>query len=301
MAWSTTVQRWATALMGPSITAILIGTIVATTLPLLLHYFIYRSNAKTGLPAFLLVGPSGSGKTALLTQLERGQHASTHTSQAPLIVEASLPATDTTSSKYRSVNDPTLQAEKRFLLIDTPGHAKLRHYAFEQVSRPENLKGIIFMVDATSLSEVAEHEDPAAIGLRETAEYLYEIMLLLQRRSMKVKSSRAVKELPVLVAANKLDLFTALPTPLVRTRLEAEITRIRESRSKGLLDSGIDAGGDGGDVDEDKDWLGERDDNKFSFSQMFEMSVPVEVAGGHAAGPEGADVKQWRNWIGNLL
>lgn len=232
-------------------------------------------------------------------QLERGNHIATHTSQAPLTVEASLPATDTTSSRYRSVNDPTLQAEKRFLLIDTPGHGKLRHYAMDQVTEPENLRGIIFMVDATSLSE-AGHEEQTAIGLRETAEYLYDILLLLQRRSMKVKSSRAIKELPVLIAVNKLDLFTALPAPLVKTRLEGEITGIRESRSKGLLDSSIDIG-DSGDVDEDKYWLGEPDDNKFTFSQMSEMSVPIEVAGGYATGPDGADVKQWQGWIASLL
>ena len=70
------------------------------------------------------------------------------------------------------------------------------------------------MVDAADLSSSAEGDSNE--GLRQSAEYLHDLLLLLQTRSTKSKSSKAPKELPVLVAANKLDLFTALPAPLVK-------------------------------------------------------------------------------------
>jgi len=107
------------------------------------------------------------------------------------------------------------------------------------------------------------------------------------------------KELPVLVAANKLDLFTALPAPLVKTALEAEITSVRSSRNKGLLDSGVgmnDAG-----AGEEKEWLGDGGEGKFDFSQMEEVNVPVTVVGGNVLGGDGPDVKQWWDWIGGNL
>ncbi len=125
-------------------------------------------------------------------------------------------------------------------------------------------------------------------------------MLLLQRRATGAKSSKAPAELPLLVAANKLDLFTALPAPLVKTALEAEITSVRNSRSKGLLDSGIGMG-DTADPGEERDWLGDGGGGKFEFSQMEEFNVPVTVAGGNVAGSEGADVTKWWDWIGSHL
>jgi len=53
--------------LSPSISAILVTLLLALTLPLLLHSYLYRTREAANLPAFLLVGPSGAGKTALLT------------------------------------------------------------------------------------------------------------------------------------------------------------------------------------------------------------------------------------------
>ena len=210
----------------------------------------------------------------------------------------SLPvSTKAASSKYRSVNDPSNQVHKKFLLADTPGHGKLRHHAFNSVIKPQNLKGIIFMVDAADLSMGTSGTGNEA--LRQAAEYLHDMLLLLQKRSTSSKTSRAPKELPVLIAANKLDLFTALPAPLVKIALEAEITNVRSSRRKGLLDSGI--GMNDLDVGEEKEWLGDGGDGKFEFSQMDEVNVTVSVAGGNVLGPDGAEVKQWWDWIASNL
>ena len=226
-------------------------------------------------------------------QFERGRSASTHTSQTPIAVECSLPVGKTAGSdQYRSVNDPTSQTHKKFLLIDTPGHGKLRHYALQNITNPQSLKGLIFLVDATTLSAGDE-------GLRQTADYLHDTLLLLQKRMTGGKAAKALKEIPVLIAANKMDLFTALPAALVKNSLEGEITKIRSSRSKGLLDSGIGMGD--GVEDEKDDWLGEVGSKEFKFSQMEEFDVSVDVLGGNILGGEGPIVEKWWNWISDRL
>jgi signal recognition particle receptor subunit beta len=194
------------------------------------------------------------------------------------------------SDKYRSVNDPANNTHKKFLLIDTPGHGKLRHHALSNITNPQNLKGLIFVVDAAALSSGDE-------GLRQTADYLHDTLLLLQKRMSNAKSAKKLKEIPVMIAANKMDLFTALPAPLVKSTLEAEITKVRASRSKGLLDSGIGMG-DGD--DEKDDWLGEMGSTDFKFSQMEEFDVLIEVAGGNVTGGD-PTVEKWWKWIGDRL
>jgi len=180
---------------------------------------------------------------------------------------------------------------KKFLLIDTPGHGKLRHHALENIANPQNLKGIIFLVDAATLSAGDE-------GLRQTADYLHDVLLLLQKRVTGSKAAKALKEIPVLIAANKMDLFTALPAALVKSTLESEITKVRTSRSKGLLDSGI---GMGDAEDEKDDWLGEMGSTEFKFSQMDEFDVSVEVSGGNVVGGETPTVDKWWKWISARL
>jgi signal recognition particle receptor subunit beta len=165
-------------------------------------------------------------------------------------------------------------------LIDTPGHGKLRHLALENITNPQNLKGIIFLVDAAAGDS----------GLRQTADYLHDVLLLLQKR--KTGTKKALKEVPFLIAANKTDLFTALPAKEVKNRLEGEITKVRTSRSKNLLDSGISMG------DEEKDeGLGEEGSTEFKFSQMEEFDITIEVSGGNVLGGSGPSVEEWWKWI----
>jgi signal recognition particle receptor subunit beta len=182
---------------------------------------------------------------------------------------------------------------KKFLLIDTPGHGKLRYHALENITNPQNLKGLIFLLDAATLSA---HDE----GLRQTADYLHDILLLLQKRiTMGGKAAKSLKEISILIAANKMDLFTAIPAALVKNSLEAEITKVRISRSKGLLDSGIGMN-DAGDEDKD-DWLGEMGSNDFKFSQMEEFDISVEVYGGNVLGADGPAVDKWWKWISERL
>lgn len=112
----------------------------------------------------------------------------------------------------------------------------------------------------------------------------------------KNKAAKSLKEIPLLIAANKMDLFTALPAALVKSSLETEITKVRVSRSKGLLDSGI------GMEDEEKDdWLGEVGSSNFKFTQMEEFDVLIEVAGGNVTGDDGPVTEKWWKWISERL
>ena len=210
-------------------------------------------------------------------------------------MEVSLPVkTPLASSRFRSPNDPTWEVTKKLLIQDTPGHGKLRHYVFDSLSKSQNLHGIIFLVDAADLSSTGAD---AGEGLRQAAEYLHDVLLLLQKRITSSKTAKSPQEMPLLVMANKLDLFTALPAPLARTVLEKEITKTRSNKGKGLLDSGIDDENAG----EEREWLGEGGGVPFEFSQMEEMAVPVKVVGGNVMGPDGSDVHHLWEWLGSVL
>jgi signal recognition particle receptor subunit beta len=63
MDWSS-VKVIATTLLSGNWIAILTAVLVAVSLPLLLHHFLYRSSSAKLTNDFLLLGPSGSGKTA---------------------------------------------------------------------------------------------------------------------------------------------------------------------------------------------------------------------------------------------
>jgi signal recognition particle receptor subunit beta len=197
------------------------------------------------------------------------------------------------SSRYRSVHDPTSNTTKKFLLVDTPGHGKLRHHALASLTKPQNLKGLIFVVDAANLTA-------GSPGLREAAEYLHDLLLLVQKRAASTLEKGGLKGLPVLIAANKLDLFTALPAGMVKRALEAEISEVRASRARGLQDSGVGMDDLGGDPE--KEWLGSGGEGAFDFVQLSEeCDVVVTVEGGVAAAIDGDDVKSWWQWIGECL
>jgi signal recognition particle receptor subunit beta len=303
--------------LTPSYGVFAFGIAIVILFPILLH-FILSSAGPASLPSVLLVGPSGSGKTALATLYERGPAATaaslpanaaqTHTSLKASAVE--LAVNEKGTSSYRDDLDATNSPSKKFLLVDTPGHAKLRGQALARLSagvkglgkgqvssaasavasEVSKLKAVMFMVDAAALGE------GGADALPVTAEYLHDILLTLQKRHGSSKTSRSVASIPVLIAANKLDLFTALPVALVKSNLEAEITRIRTARSKGLLDSG--AGAD--DLNDGDDWLGEPGSDKFTFDQMIGYEIVIEVVGGSVIG-DGPGVDEWWLWMAEKM
>ncbi|KAI1344243.1 signal recognition particle receptor beta subunit-domain-containing protein [Xylariaceae sp. FL0016] len=280
-------------LLTPSKPIFIAGLLIVFLVPILVHFLISRGTPYTSLPTILLAGPPSSGKTSLLTLFERGDKpAATHTSQTPHAIELTV-STDSGASTFReAARDDAPGAHTKFLLLDTPGHGKLRHHALAHLAPAKQLKpgaesaktlrGLVYVLDAAALDET----------LADAAAYLYDVLLALQRRTGSGKTSRTPNAVHVLIAANKLDLFTALPASLVRSNLEAELGRIRQSRSKGLLDSGV--GIDDIGSEEQDGWLGEYGSEKFSFSQMRESDIEVEVLGGSVL--EGT-VDKWWDWI----
>lgn len=225
----------------------------------------------------------------LLSQFERGSAATTHTSQAPQTVACKLPINITAkSSKYRAADDPSKEKERQLEVIDTPGHGKLRHHAFNSLTSIKTLRGLIFVVDAAALSSAA--------GLTEAAIYLHDTLLALQKRHTTAKTSKGPTAIPVLIAANKLDLFTALPAQLVKKKLQDEITNIRATRAKGLLDSAADAEGE----EEEREWLGDGGEGAFDFKQLEESEIEVVVAGGNITGDQ-PHVDEWWTWIAEQM
>ena len=107
----------------------------------------------------------------------------------------------------------------------------------------------------------------------------------------------------MLVAANKQDVFTSLPAGLVNSKLEEEIARVRQTKSKGLLDSGIGMEDHVEGGDEESNWLGEYGSKEFRFKQMEEHGVDVVVYGGNVRGEGEGDnmVGEWWSWIGENI
>lgn len=159
------------------------------------------------------------------------------------------------------------------------------------------LRGVIFMVDTAALVDEAT--------LRDTATYLHDVLLVLQKRALgkgNKSSTKGATEVPLLVAANKQDLFTSLPPGSVREKLEAEIDRIRKSKTKGLMDASMDTGLDA----DEEEILGDDDaQGVFTFKLLEEVSVKVDVVGGAVKGDQqeelGSGVRRWEEWIGMCL
>lgn len=61
------MQQWAYALLTPSPLGLIIAILLAISIPILLHSFVFRTSGLVTLPSIILIGPSGSGKTSLLT------------------------------------------------------------------------------------------------------------------------------------------------------------------------------------------------------------------------------------------
>ncbi|GAB7362977.1 hypothetical protein MBLNU230_g3272t1 [Neophaeotheca triangularis] len=302
-------QQLATTLLSPTPTIIALTLVTALTLPILFHLYLYHtapSQTGSNLPTILLAGPSNSGKTTLLTLLATGSPSETHTSQTPQSALCKLPQTlRSKADRYRSENDTSARERPQFLLLDTPGHGKLRHHAFAALADPasskqpepaavRNLRGLVFVADSAACATQA--------GLTATAEYLHHLLLRLQKRHTRHPGSKPPAPVPVLVAAGKQDVFTALPAGLVGRRLEEEVGRVRESRSRGVV--GVEGEGEAGAAEDEAEWLGEFGEGRaFEFRELEQFGVEVRVVGGsgRGEGESGVGVQGWWDWIAEVL
>ena len=175
-------------------------------------------------------------------------------------------------------------------------------------NRSQPLAAVIYMLDASDLDSNS-NTSGGGDGLRRSAEFLLDVLLALQARAAHQRGGARSAPLRLLVAANKSDLFTALPPARVRRVLETEIARLRAARARGLLDSGTAgdaAGAAAAEEEEEREWLGDYSDEAgnagFEFEHMRHVGVVVDVEAGNVlGGPHGADVWSWWKWIGAVL
>ena len=176
-------------------------------------------------------------------------------------------------------------------------HGRSSHSRSRRSSKKggHELAGVIFVIDAasadissssTSASIDGSHRDGAKkkgnSSFNDAASYLHDSLLILQKK----------ENIPVLIAANKSDLFTAVPVSAAKAALEREITAVRRTRTSGLLDSAV-----GADDAVNEDWLGDENDGDFTFEQLRNVDVPVEVLAGNVVGSDGPGINDWWNWI----
>ncbi|KAJ5333480.1 Small GTPase superfamily ARF type [Penicillium brevicompactum] len=293
----------ATLLFDGNLVAIAIAIAFTFGVPVLLHIIFFQAVASPPSSNFLLLGPSGAARSKVLPRIEEvTRHP--HLPTIYLGHRHPPPTVPTGSNRYRSVNDPSLKEAIRnpirYRVRDTPGHGKLRvSQGLAELSTmaqskdiKTRLRGVLFMVDTAALVDEAT--------LRDTATYLHDVLLVLQKRAKNGSSSKRTTEIPVLVAANKQDLFTALPPGSVREKLEAEIERIRKSKNKGLLDA-ADTG-----LEDEEEILANDEQESFTFKLLeFETGIKVEVVGGAVKGDQeedfGSGVRRWEEWIGMCL
>ena len=222
-------------------------------------------------------------------KLETGNTSPSLASQLPHSTEITFNRVpDGATSQFRSRNDPSRQ--QHIKLIDTPGHGKLRYHTLKRLETPTEFCGVIFLVDAADFS----HTGPS---IQDTAAYLRAVLMRLQRHATTSATSRVPKHVPLLIAVNKLDLFTAAPLPQVQSVLEAELTRIRFGELHDLLDSGVQ---DGDEHTSDHTWLGD-DSDAFRFAQMKRLNVNVDVIGGSALGGSDPGIENWSAWMRSNL
>lgn len=341
----TSPDSWATKLFRGDPSTILFATIVTLSLPVLLHIYFYTQASRaskagdSGVPTFVLLGPSNAGKTSLVTLLQDrtakdadkdksnkhgaaegekqendGQpvndntNISTQTRASQISYTTNLrlpPGTALGSNKYRSENDPEVLRAKResspYDLIDTPGHGKLRpDHALSHLTSKPNPRGVIFMLDSTVLDPID------STSATDTIAYLHDTLLTLQRQRLHTTKKQA-NDFPVLIAANKQDLFTALPPLAIKQTLETALQRQRTTNRHaiGVVDSTSTKHREQANepADEDETVLAGTTSDTFTFNTLRdEFGLDVQVLGGTVRGDQGGrGTGKWEAWIGSCL
>ncbi|KAI8377774.1 uncharacterized protein BYT42DRAFT_571637 [Radiomyces spectabilis] len=153
---------------------------------------------------------------------------------------------------------------KTFDLVDMPGHERVRYqYAdFLPVTR-----AVVYVVDSTSVSR----------NIRAVGEYLYDIL---------AKPVTQRDRIPVLVACNKSDMITALPVEKIKSILETEFNRLRETRTAAVEQQASDA-------DESEAFLGYEGES-FKFDHL-ENNVQFE-----SCSVEKKEIETINDWLMNV-
>ncbi|KAF9299889.1 hypothetical protein BGZ74_008548 [Mortierella antarctica] len=117
-----------------------------------------------------------------------------------------------TSMKENEANAVLVEGKAPLHMIDIPGHERLR-FKFSEFM--PIARSIVFVVDSATVARQT----------RVLAEYLYDIL-----------SNKFAQEekIPLLIACNKSDLLTAFKKERIQTMLEAEINKLRQTRTAAL-------------------------------------------------------------------
>jgi signal recognition particle receptor subunit beta len=149
----------------------------------------------------LFLGSCQAGKTTLYSLLRFGRTFET-----------------TTSMKPNSFRYPVSDPKPRLEIVDVPGHPRLRSQFTDFLPVTQR---IFFILDATSSSWMAH--------FRDVSEYLYDILAHPQCRS---------NQIPVTIVCHKQDQILAFNASRVRQLLEQELDKLRETKSKSVLEQG---------------------------------------------------------------
>ncbi|KAF3915423.1 hypothetical protein AA313_de0209286 [Arthrobotrys entomopaga] len=279
-------SQWEILGFPVSFPILVISLLAVVLIPILLSLGgVLVPKAKTGPSSvFLLAGPRDAGKTSFLLYLEEKTLVATQTSTAPATIKFSPAALEATKSEdgHEDVSG------KPFHLKDTPGHPKLRSTALTNITdTTAPCIGILFMLDSAVLS--------AQPKLTDTVEYLHEILLAIQKRySVLSETTTSAELIPLLIACNKNDLFTALPSSKISLLLQSELGRMKETKRKGLLNAGA-----GEDDDEDLERvLGDENSDLITWENLKEFGVDISVQSGSI---KSGSVDGWKSWLSNCL
>ncbi|KAK9446387.1 signal recognition particle receptor beta subunit-domain-containing protein [Limtongia smithiae] len=171
------------------------------------------------------------------------------------------------------------ETTKPFVLIDTPGHQKLRHGMFDALrvaQAARTIQGVVFVVDASAMTN--------GDSFRQAAEYLYDVLLV-------TNGVRGGTD--VLIAANKSELFTAVPAKRLRSLFETELNTIREMRARSLGQTALQSEkADEAPVPDNYRWLGKPGET--GPLRLVDLETEVTVLDGSV---ETGKVDGWVSWM----
>ncbi|KAF3220971.1 hypothetical protein TWF106_006567 [Orbilia oligospora] len=264
-----------------SLPILIISLLAIVIIPIILDKLL-TPGSKTGPSSvILLAGPRDAGKTSLLLYLQEKTLIPTQTSTTPAIVKLPPSALSPAGSEDDGSTKP-------FHLKDTPGHPKLRSTAMNTIIQPaESCIGVVYVLDSAVLSTQARITD--------TTGYLYELLLAIQKRyAVLSESNTSTEPIPLLIACNKNDLFTALPSTKISNLLQTELSRMKETKRKGLLGAGA-----GENDDEDLDLvLGDEASDQITWEGLKEFGVEISIQSGSV---KSGNIDGWKSWMAACL
>lgn len=236
---------------GPTVFACVFGLILVVV-ALAFGFGIGSSKQKTrrGQPTVLIVGPSNAGKTCLFYKWQN-------------------PETKIQTVTSVSPNEDTdFRLAPSHRIIDCPGNEKLSPITLKLIAET-NLKAVVFVIDAADGLET----------IKESARLLISVL--------EISESSLI---PVLIAANKFDLFSAVSVPKIKALLEQEISGLRDTRQQTVPSSENDGNWDGN----EKEFLGV-DGKKFEFD---DLESEVDVRDGSV---RTGRTQKWDSWLEQVL